>query len=131
MARLRRSVQLESISPHLSASSGDGRSSYERADFMAHVDRIKEYILAGDCFQALLSRRIDVPLDFDPADLYRALRALNPSPYMYHLVLDGLEIVGSSPELLVRVSDNRITLRPIAGTRPRGRTQEDDARLSA
>src|SRR6266550_3191403 len=96
---------------------------------MAHVDRIKEYIRAGDCFQALLSRRIDVPLDFDPTDLYRALRAINPSPYMYHLVLDGLEIVGSSPELLVRVSEGRVTLRPIAGTRPRGKTAEEDDAL--
>ncbi len=130
MERLRRSVHLEPISPNLSASAGDGRSSYERADFMAHVDRIKEYIRAGDCFQALLSRRIDVPLDFEPSDLYRALRAINPSPYMYHLVLDGVEIVGSSPELLVRVSGGRITLRPIAGTRPRGKTADQDDQLS-
>jgi anthranilate synthase component 1 len=98
---------------------------------MQHVERIKEYIRAGDCFQALLSRRIDVPLDFDPHDLYRALRAINPSPYMYHLALDGVEIVGSSPELLVRVSDDHITLRPIAGTRPRGKTAEEDKHLSA
>lgn len=129
--RLRKPAHLTPISPDASARTVDGRSSYEREKFMEHVDRIKEYIRAGDCFQALLSRRIDVPLDFSPADLYRALRALNPSPYMYHLALDGLEIVGSSPELLVRVSDNRITLRPIAGTRPRGRTPEEDARLSA
>ncbi|HXL87140.1 MAG TPA: anthranilate synthase component I family protein, partial [Gemmatimonadaceae bacterium] len=88
-------------------------------------------IRAGDCFQALLSRRIDVPLDFEPSDLYRALRAINPSPYMYHLVLDGVEIVGSSPELLVRVSDSHITLRPIAGTRPRGATPAQDEALSA
>src|SRR5207253_4683115 len=88
------------------------------------------YIRAGDCFQALLSRRIDVPFDFDPAALYRALRAINPSPYMYHLVLDDLEIVGSSPELLVRVSDGRITLRPIAGTRPRGKSAMDDESIS-
>jgi len=131
LARLREPARLGSISPDSNASPVEGRSTYERADFMKHVDRIKEYIRAGDCFQALLSRRIDVPLDFDPADLYRALRAINPSPYMYHLVLDGVEIVGSSPELLVRVSDNRITLRPIAGTRPRGKTPEEDARLSA
>jgi anthranilate synthase component 1 len=98
---------------------------------MTHVERIKEYIRAGDCFQALLSRRIDVPLDFDPADLYRALRAINPSPYMYHLALDGIEIVGSSPELLVRVSNHRITLRPIAGTRRRGATAAEDDDLSA
>ena len=131
LTRLRKPSPLEAISPDLDALPVEGRSSYERADFMAHVDRIKEYIRAGDCFQALLSRRIDVPLDFDPGDLYRALRAINPSPYMYHLVLDGMEIVGSSPELLVRVSDGKITLRPIAGTRPRGKTAEDDDRLSA
>ena len=131
LARLREPARLGSIAPDSSASPVEGRSTYERADFMKHVDRIKEYIRAGDCFQALLSRRIDVPLDFDPADLYRALRAINPSPYMYHLVLDGVEIVGSSPELLVRVWDNRITLRPIAGTRPRGKTPEEDVRLAA
>ena len=131
LVRLKTPARLESISPDIGALAIEGKSSYERADFMAHVDRIKEYIRAGDCFQALLSRRIDVPLDFDPADLYRALRALNPSPYMYHLVLDGVEIVGSSPELLVRVSDSHITLRPIAGTRPRGGTPAEDEELSA
>ena len=131
LERLRATSRLRPMSPDLGAAPVDGQSSYERRDFMAHVDRIKEYIRAGDCFQALLSRRIDVLLDFDPADLYRALRAINPSPYMYHLVLDGVEIVGSSPELLVRVSDGRITLRPIAGTRPRGKTTVDDDRLSA
>jgi anthranilate synthase component 1 len=119
------------MSPDLSAKPATGKSSYAREDFVAHVERIKEYIRAGDCFQALLSRRIDVPLDFEPSDLYRALRALNPSPYMYHLVLDGLEIVGSSPELLVRVADSQITLRPIAGTRRRGTTQAEDEQLSA
>jgi anthranilate synthase component 1 len=131
LARLRAPARLDSISPDVTAPAVEGTSSYERADFMAHVERIKEYIRAGDCFQALLSRRIDVPLDFDPADLYRALRALNPSPYMYHLVLDGLEIVGSSPELLVRVSDSHITLRPIAGTRRRGTTPAQDDDLAA
>jgi anthranilate synthase component 1 len=131
MKRLRQPVNLQPISPDLDAAPAEGRSTYERGAFMSHVDRIKEYIRAGDCFQVLLSRRIDVPLDFDPLALYRALRAINPSPYMYHLVLDGLEIVGSSPELLVRVSDGRITLRPIAGTRPRGKSRADDERFSA
>ncbi|MEO8194310.1 MAG: anthranilate synthase component I family protein [Gemmatimonadales bacterium] len=107
-----------------------GNSSIDRHDFIEGVERIREYIRAGDCFQALLSRRIEVQADFDPATLYRALRALNPSPYMYHLVLDGVEIVGSSPELLVRLSDGRVTLRPIAGTRPRGETSERDAELA-
>jgi len=114
-----------------SASPAVGRSSYERSMFMADVERIREYIFAGDCFQALLARRIELEHDFDSADLYRALRALNPSPYMYHLQLDGVELVGSSPELLVRVADGRVTVRPIAGTRPRGATPDDDARLSA
>jgi anthranilate synthase component 1 len=131
LQRLRTPVRLGTMSPDFAAASVEETSSYERADFITHVKRIKEYIRAGDCFQALLSRRIDVPLDFEPADLYRALRAINPSPYMYHLVLDGIEIVGSSPELLVRVSNSRITLRPIAGTRPRGATTSQDEDLSA
>lgn len=108
-----------------------GTSSIDRAAFIDGVEKIREYIRAGDCFQALLSRRIALPADFDPASLYRALRALNPSPYMYHLVLDGTEIVGSSPELLVRLADGRVTLRPIAGTRPRADSPERDAELSA
>jgi anthranilate synthase component 1 len=107
-----------------------GESTYERAKFLADVERIREYIVAGDCFQALLSRRIRVPHDFSSDALYRALRALNPSPYMYHLVLDGVELVGSSPELLVRVAGNLVTVRPIAGTRPRGTTPAEDERLS-
>ncbi|MFN8570657.1 MAG: anthranilate synthase component I family protein [Gemmatimonadaceae bacterium] len=105
-----------------------GRSRYERDRFEADVRRIQEYIAAGDCFQALLSRRIVFPHDFDASSLYRALRALNPSPYMYHLVLDGIELVGSSPELLVRVADGKVVVRPIAGTRPRGSREEDVAR---
>jgi anthranilate synthase component I len=131
LARLRAVGRMEPISLDLTAAPVIGKSSYVRADFLSHVDRIKEYIRAGDCFQALLSRRIDIPLDFEPADLYRALRAINPSPYMYHLILDGVEIVGSSPELLVRVSDGHITLRPIAGTRRRGATPAQDDELSA
>ena len=108
-----------------------GRSTYARERFLEHVERIREYILAGDCFQALLARRIVVPHDFASEALYRALRALNPSPYMYHLVLDGVELVGSSPELLVRVADGRVTVRPIAGTRPRGLTPEEDDYIAA
>ena len=131
LARLQSPVRLPPFSPAMEAAPVDGRSSYAKTDYMSHVERIREYIRAGDCFQALLSRRIDVPLDFEPADLYRALRAINPSPYMYHLVLDGTEIVGSSPELLVRVSASRVTLRPIAGTRRRGATPAEDDLLSA
>ncbi len=108
-----------------------GTSLMSQEQFERGVARIKEYILAGDCFQALLARRIRVPLDFEPSDLYRALRAINPSPYMFHLVLDGVELVGSSPELHVRVADGAATVRPIAGTRPRGQTAAEDATLAA
>ena len=129
--RLQRPVRLPPLRLDRAAPAAIGTSTYQREKFLADVERIREYIFAGDCFQALLSRRINVPHDFPSDALYRALRALNPSPYMYHLVLDGVELVGSSPELLVRVADNRVTVRPIAGTRPRGTTAAEDERLSA
>jgi len=113
------------------ASPATGHSSMSRDEFMAGVARIKEHILAGDVFQALLARRIAVSHDFEGTALYRAIRALNPSPYMYHLLLDGVELVGSSPELLVRVADGRVVVRPIAGTRKRAGTPEEDDRLAA
>jgi anthranilate synthase component 1 len=128
--RLNNSSQLPMLALDSSAPAASGDSSFKRQDFIDRVETIREYIRAGDCFQALLSRRIELKADFEPTSLYRALRALNPSPYMYHLVMDGAEIVGSSPELLVRLSDNRVTLRPIAGTRPRGETPERDQELS-
>ena len=131
IARLRAPGSLAPLDLDRASPPATGTFKYSRAKFEADVERIREYIFAGDCFQALLARRIQVPLDFEPAALYRALRALNPSPYMYHLVLDGLELVGSSPELLVRVAGGRVTVRPIAGTRPRGLTPEDDERLAA
>jgi len=129
-SRLRAPLPLTPLRLDRQAAPAVGTSRYGRAKFLADVERIREYIVAGDCFQALLSRRIEVPHDFSSEALYRALRALNPSPYMYHLVLDGLELVGSSPELLVRVADRRVTVRPIAGTRPRGATSAEDERLS-
>jgi anthranilate synthase component 1 len=129
--RLRQTLPLAPLRLDRGAPAASGRSSYARDKFLADVERIREYIFAGDCFQALLSRRIEVPHDFSSDALYRALRALNPSPYMYHLVLDGLELVGSSPELLVRVADERVTVRPIAGTRPRGRTIAEDEQFAA
>jgi len=129
--RLRAPSPLKSLALADTAKPAVGRSTYEKARFLKDVERIREYIMAGDCFQALLARRIELPHDFESADLYRALRALNPSPYMYHLQLDGVELVGSSPELLVRVANGKVTVRPIAGTRPRGATPADDERLTA
>jgi anthranilate synthase component I len=131
IGRLRRPAALPALDLDRGAAPAVGVSRYGRERFMADVERIQEYIRAGDCFQALLARRIEVPHDFPSEALYRALRALNPSPYMYHLVLDGVELVGSSPELLVRMADGRVTVRPIAGTRPRGGTPAADDALAA
>jgi anthranilate synthase component 1 len=107
------------------------RSTTTREEYMAGVERIREYIAAGDAFQVVLSQRLTVELEKDPFDVYRALRALNPSPYLFFLELDGLSLVGSSPEVLVRAEDGRVTVRPIAGTRPRGRSEAEDAALTA
>ena len=131
MAKLRAPVTLPALDLRTDAPPAAGRSTTTREQYMAGVERIREYIAAGDAFQVLLARRIEVPFDFPTDALYRALRALNPSPYMYHLVLDGVELVGSSPELLVRVGAGRVTVRPIAGTRPRGATADEDEALMA
>ena len=128
-ARLAAPSKLHSLHAKFGARPANGESSYKRDDFLRDVERIREYIRAGDCFQALLARRIDVKHDFDSTSLYRTIRAINPSPYMFHLVLDGLELVGSSPELLVRLSHSKVVVRPIAGTRPRGKTAKQDAEL--
>lgn len=100
------------------------------ASFHAAVERVKEYIRAGDAFQVVLSQRLGVDLRTDPFNLYRALRSLNPSPYLYFLEMDGTTLVGASPELLVRVEEGKIAVRPIAGTRPRGSTPEEDDALA-
>jgi len=131
LAQLRGGPVLPPLELDPEAPPATGESTYGRDRFLADVARIKEHILAGDVFQALLARRIRLPRDFSGTALYRAIRALNPSPYMYHLVLDDLEIVGSSPELLVRVADGRVVVRPIAGTRPRGRTPDEDEAMAA
>jgi anthranilate synthase component 1 len=106
-------------------------SSMSRGAYEAGVERIREYIRAGDAFQVVLSQRLRFPLAATPFALYRGLRSLNPSPYLYFLELDGVSLVGSSPEVLVRVEDGIVTVRPIAGTRPRGRTPEEERELAA
>ncbi len=106
-------------------------SSTTREEFEAGVARIQEYIRAGDAFQVVLSQRLSVPLRAAPFDLYRALRALNPSPYLFFLDLDGFQLVGSSPEVLVRLEEGKVVVRPIAGTRRRGATEDEDAALAA
>ncbi len=110
-------------------------SQTRKKDFLKAVEVAKEYIAAGDVFQVVLSQRFDVEPGVDPFSVYRALRTVNPSPYLYFLRLslkkDGdTHIAGSSPELLVRVNQGRIQYRPIAGTRPRGASEEDDRRIA-
>ena len=104
--------------------SGFTQKNYEKA-----VDAIKNYIVNGDAMQVVLSQRLSIPFQSKPINLYRALRSLNPSPYMYFLDLEDFQIVGSSPEILVRLEDNIVTVRPIAGTRPRGKTKSEDLAL--
>jgi anthranilate synthase component I len=111
-------------------------SGFTREGFIAAVEASKEYIAAGDIFQVVLSQRLSVPFQARPVDVYRALRALNPSPYMYFLDVGDMQVVGSSPEILVRLQHDDsgqgiVTVRPIAGTRPRGKTPEEDAALEA
>ncbi|HET9441378.1 MAG TPA: anthranilate synthase component I [Longimicrobiales bacterium] len=105
-------------------------SSWPRADFEAAVEKIRDYIAAGDAFQVVLSQRLAMPLTAPPFELYRGLRALNPSPYLFFLELDDLALVGSSPEVLVRAEQGRVIVRPIAGTRRRGRDDDEDLRLA-
>ncbi|MBE9537413.1 MAG: anthranilate synthase component I [Proteobacteria bacterium] len=104
-------------------------SNFEKEAFKDIVEKAKEYIRDGDIFQVVLSQRFEVENNAEPFELYRAIRSLNPSPYMFLLNLDGISMVGSSPEVLVRVEDEEITLRPIAGTRKRGKTEQEDLAL--
>jgi anthranilate synthase component 1 len=104
-------------------------SDFTREQYEAAVERVKEYVLAGDVMQVVPSQRMSVPFDAPPLNLYRALRNLNPSPYMYFLDLEDFQIVGSSPEILARLEKGVVTVRPIAGTRRRGRTEAEDVAL--
>ena len=114
---------------HDAVAERDFHYGFSRGDFIRAVEKSKEYIRAGDIFQVVLSQRMSVPFKARPLDVYRALRALNPSPYMYFIDLGDTQIVGSSPEVLVRVQKRQVTLRPIAGTRHRGDNAEEDKRL--
>ncbi len=107
------------------------RSNIARADFIAIIERMKAYIEAGDAFQIVPSQRFSAPFALPPFALYRALRRINPAPFLFFLDFGGFAVVGSSPEILVRLRDRKITIRPLAGTRPRGATAEQDQRLEA
>ncbi len=103
-------------------------SNLTEAQYYANVEKAKSYIQAGDIFQVVLSQRLAMEITCDPFDIYRALRFINPSPYMIFLRMDKLCLVGASPEMLVKVRGRRVEYGPIAGTRPRGRTPEEDER---
>ena len=126
--------------PHLRADSGehqgrydeiiaDPQSNFTKSDYEAAVRRAKEYIAAGDIIQVVPSQRFSCPVSVDSFEVYRALRIVNPSPYMYYLKLNDFDIVGASPEMMVRVEDGIVQTVPIAGTRPRGTTPEEDKAL--
>ncbi|MCP5143394.1 MAG: anthranilate synthase component I [Gammaproteobacteria bacterium] len=130
--QLRQPLSAQQLQP----ASGSGldqstiKTGFEREDFEAAVVRIKQYIVDGDCMQVVPSQRLSAPYTGDPVSLYRALRCLNPSPYLYCLNLGDTHVVGSSPEILVRLEDGEVTVRPIAGTRPRGATPAADVALA-
>ncbi len=127
IARIRR--PLRRVKPRRRRSPIRFTVNMSKADFEKIVSRAQEYIRAGDVFQCVLSQRWETNLQAPPFQLYRALRLVNPSPYMYYLRIAGVELVGSSPEILVRCEDGLVTVRPIAGTRRRGATMEEDAEL--
>jgi anthranilate synthase component 1 len=106
------------------------RSNYTRDEFEAHVRAAKEYIAAGEIYQVVLSQRFEATVAVEPFTVYRALRYVNPSPYMYFIRMGGVSVVGSSPEMLVRVEGSLVETHPIAGTRRRGRNEEEDMRLA-
>ncbi|WP_141501050.1 anthranilate synthase component I [Paenibacillus luteus] len=108
---------------------GDIQSNVTKEQFISNIEQAKQYIRAGDIFQVVLSQRFNIDTDIDPLHVYRVLRTMNPSPYMYYLKMGEEVIVGTSPEALVKVNGDRVETRPIAGTRPRGKTPEEDKAL--
>ncbi|MFV1976932.1 MAG: anthranilate synthase component I [Candidatus Scalindua sp.] len=105
-------------------------SNFKEPDFLQAVETCKEYIRAGDIIQAVLSQRLQTQINAKPINIYRTLRVINPSPYMFYIKMKDLELIGSSPEVMVKVEDGNINVRPIAGTRRRGRTEEEDELLA-
>lgn len=134
--KLRQAGSVEQLLPRHepkgpSVSEQDFVSGFTQAGFEAAVEKIKGYVLAGDVMQTVLAQRMSIPFTAEPLNLYRALRFLNPSPYLYFFNLEDFHIVGSSPEILTRVEDGQVSVRPIAGTRKRGATEAEDQALEA
>ena len=102
------------------------KSNTSKSKFIMMVNKAKDYIKLGDIFQVVLSQRFEAKLTKKPLDIYKKLRITNPSPFMFFFNFNDFQIIGASPEILVRLRDNKITVRPIAGTRPRGKTTKED-----
>lgn len=128
-ARLQQPLQPPVLVQTADIAESDFRSGFAKPEFENAVDHIKEFVLAGDIMQVVISQRMSIPFTTDPMSLYRALRTLNPSPYMYFFNMGDFHIVGSSPEILARLDHGTVTVRPIAGTRRRGRTPEEDVAM--
>ena len=106
------------------------QSNYTKERFIEHVEKIKKYIQTGDIFQCVLSQRFELEADMEGFDVYRVLRRQNPSPYLFYLKYDEMELIGSSPERLIQIQDKKLEIHPIAGTRKRGKTEEADQQLA-
>ncbi|MCW5602725.1 anthranilate synthase component I [Nitrosomonas sp.] len=128
LSRLRQPLTIPIEKP---TESGSAVCEFSEAEFIAAVERAKHYIVEGDIMQVVLSQRTSKPYSASPLALYRALRSLNPSPYMFYYHLEHFHIVGASPEILVRLENDTVTVRPIAGTRPRGKNLQEDSALAA
>ena len=128
---LEQPVKRPEYTPAAEVSEKDFVSGFTQQGFEAAVEKAREYIVDGDIMQVVLSQRMSIPFAAPPLDLYRALRSLNPSPYMFFLNLEEFHVVGSSPEILTRYEDGKVTVRPIAGTRPRGGDEAQDRALEA
>ncbi|MCK4778172.1 MAG: anthranilate synthase component I [Actinomycetia bacterium] len=127
--RLKKPVKLTGFPDYQSNNKLDFHSNFKKEEFLSVVRKAKEYIFDGDILQTVLSQRFEMQTDAKPFDIYRALRTLNPSPYMYYLKFDDFILIGSSPEPLVQVEKDKVKTRPIAGTRKRGKTREEDAKM--
>ena len=123
-------VPADLIDPDQGEPEANIASNFEQAEFEAAVQRCIDFIRAGDIFQVVISQRLSIPIEAEPFEIYRTLRVINPSPFMFFLRTPEVTLVGSSPEIMCRVIDGQVTLRPLAGTRPRGNTDEEDRRLA-
>src|SRR5204863_9451310 len=122
---------MDALSPIPPYAADKFTSNVDRDGFCRAVEKAKEYISAGDIIQVVLSQRLSCRTRAHPFEIYRSLRTINPSPYMFYLRMGALHVVGSSPEVMVRVENGQITVRPIAGTRPRGQDAAEDALFAA